>query len=54
MKTLGLKDDRLIASEDQEPAIIDVAREIAQNRGARFGAAIGNSRVGDSDSNGTI
>ena len=54
LETVGLKDDRIIAREDQEPAIIDVAREIARNRGGRFGTAIDNSRVGDSDSNGTI
>ena len=51
---MGLKEDRIIAKEDQEPAIIDVAKEIARNRGGRFGTAVDNSRVGDSDSNGTI
>ena len=54
LETVGLKDDRIIAKEDQEPSIVDVAREIARHRGGRFGTAIDNSRVGDSDSNGTI
>jgi hypothetical protein len=54
LETIGLKDDRIIAKEDQEPSIVDVAREIARHRGGRFGTAIDNSRVGDSDSNGTI
>ena len=54
LETVCLKQDRIIAKEDQEPAIIDVAKEIARNRGERFGTAIDNSRVGDSDSNGTI
>ena len=54
LETVGLKEDRIIAKEDQEHAIIDVAKEIARNRGGRFGTAIDNSRVGDSDSNGTI
>ena len=31
-----------------------VAKEIAANRDGRFGTALDNSRVGDSDSNGTI
>ena len=40
--------------DDQEPAIIDIAKQIALNRGGRFGTTMDNSRVGDSDSNGTI
>ena len=54
IETVGLKDDRIIIKDDQEPAIIDVAKQIALNRGGRFGTAMDNSRVGDSDSNGTI
>ena len=54
LETVGLKDDRIIIKDDQEPAIIDVAKQIALNRGGRFGTALDNSRVGDSDSNGTI
>lgn len=54
LETIGLKDDRLIVKEDQENSAVDVAREVARNRGGRFGTAIDNSRVGDSDSNGTI
>ena len=37
LETDGFKEDRIIAKEDQEPAIIDVANEIARNRGGRFG-----------------
>ena len=54
LETVGLKQDRRIIKDDQEPAIIDVAKEIAANRDGRFGTALDNSRVGDSDSNGTI
>ena len=54
IETVGLKEDRIIIKDDQEPAIIDVAKQIALNRGGRFGTALDNSRVGDSDSNGTI
>ena len=54
LETVGLRDDRVIAKSDQEPSIIDVAKEIARNREGRFGTAIDNSAVGDSDSNGTI
>ena len=39
LKTVGLKEDRIIAKEDQELAIIDVAKEITRNRGGRFGTA---------------
>ena len=41
--TVGLKDDRIIIKDDQEPAIIDVAKQIALNRGGRFGTAMDNS-----------
>ena len=54
IETVGLEEDRIIIKDDQEPAIIDVAKQIALNRGGRFGTALDNSRVGDSDSNGTI
>ena len=54
LETVGLREDRIIIKDDQEPAIIDVAKEIATNRGGRFGTALDNLRVGDSDSNGTI
>ncbi len=54
LETVGLKEDCMIIKDDQEPAIIDVAKQIALNRGGRFGNAMDNSRVGDSDSNGTI
>ena len=54
IEIVGLKEDRIIIKDDQEPAIIDVAKQIAMNRGGRFGTALDNSRVGDSDSNGRI
>ena len=37
---MGLKEDRVIMKDDQEPAIIDVAKQIALNRGGRFGTAM--------------
>ena len=43
LETVGLKDDRIIAKDDQEPAIIDIAKEIVRNRGERFGIAMDNS-----------
>ena len=54
LETVGLREDRIIIEDDQEPAIIDVSKETATNRGGRFGTALDNSRVGDSDGNGTI
>ena len=54
LKTVGLKNDRIIVKDDQEPAVMDIAKEIARNRGGRFGTEMDNSRVGDSDRNGTI
>ena len=53
LETIGLKYDRII-KEDQELAVVDLAREIARNREGGFGTALDNSRVGDSDSNGTV
>ena len=53
LKTVGLKDDRIIIKDDQKPAITDVAKQIALNRGGRFGTALDNSQAGDSDTNGT-
>ena len=47
---MGLKDDRIIVKDDPETAVIDIAEEIARNRGGRSGTAMDNSRVGDSDS----
>ena len=46
LETVGLKDDRIIVKDDQEPAIIDIAKEIDLNREGRFGTAMDNSRVG--------
>ena len=54
LETVGLKDDRIIVKDDLEPTIINIAKQIALNRGGRFGTAMDNPRMGDSDSNGAI
>ena len=43
-----------MVKDDQETAIIDLAREVARYRGEHAGTGIKHSAVGDSDSNGTI
>ena len=40
LETVSLKEDRIIIKDDQEPAIIDVAKQIALNGGGRFGTAM--------------
>ena len=45
LETVGLKEDRIIIKDDQEPAIMDVAKQIALNRRGRFGTAMDNSQV---------
>ena len=54
LETVGMKSERIIVKSDQEPAVADVAREVAKIRSAEHGTAIDNSSVGDSNSNGTI
>ena len=49
LETVGLNDDRIIVKDDQEPAIIDIATQIALNRGGRFGTAINRGEVEDQD-----
>ena len=52
-ETVGLSQERIITTSDQEPSIIQFQKEIVKLRGSS-GAAIENSRVGDSNSNGKI
>ena len=54
LETVGLKNERLVLKSDQEPAIVDVMKEIQKARECEYGTSLDNSRVGDSDSNGTI
>ena len=54
LETVGLKNERIVLKTDQEPAIVDLMKEIQKSRECEYGSAIDNSRVGDSDSNGTI
>ena len=54
LETVGLKNERLVLKSDQENSITDVMKEIQKARECEFGTALDNSRVGDSDSNGTI
>jgi len=53
IETIGLSKERIITKTDQEPAIIQLQREVARLR-TEAGTALENSRVGDSDSNGKI
>ena len=54
LETIGFKNERLVLKTDQEPAIVDVMKEIQKTRECEYGTAIDNSRVGDYDSNGAI
>ena len=54
LETAGLRNDRIVLKTDQEPAITEVMKEVQRRRECDYGTAIDNSRVGDSDSNGTI
>ena len=54
METIGLKNERVVVKSDQEPAIVEVMKEVQRRRESDYGTALDNSRVGDSDSNGTI
>ena len=54
LETVGLKNERLVLKSDQESSIVDVMKEIQKSRECKSGTAMDNSRVGDSDSNGTI
>ena len=51
---MGLKNERLVLKSDQEKSIVDVMKEIQKSRECEHGIAMDNSRVGDSDPNGTI
>ena len=54
LETDGLRNDRIVLKSDQENSITEVMREVQKRRQADFGTAIDTSRVGDSDSNGTV
>ena len=54
LETVGLQNDRVIAKSDNEPSVVELAKEIARQREGKFGTALDNSAVGDSDSNGII
>ena len=54
LETVGLKNERFVLKSDQEPAMVDVLKEIQKSRKCDYGSALHSSRVGDSDSNGTI
>ncbi len=53
IETVGLSKERIISKTDQEPAIIQLQKEVARLR-KEAGTALENSKVGDSDSNGKI
>ena len=52
-ETIGLAGERLIIKANQETAITDVQRAVAAAR-SKFGTAIEQARVGDSNSNGRV
>ena len=54
LETVGLNNDRIVAKLDQEPAIVDIAREIARIRSDDHGIAIDNSALGGSNGDGRI
>ena len=53
IETVGLSKERIITKTDQEPAIVQLQREVARLR-KEAGTALENSKVGDSNSNGKI
>ena len=53
LETIGLARERLIIKADQEVAITDVQRAVAEAR-SKSGTAIEQARVGDSNSNGRV
>ena len=53
LATVGLGKGRIIVKADQEPAIVDLQKEISRAR-ADAGTALDSSRVGESDGNGRI
>ena len=54
LETVGLRNERIVLKSDQENAITDVLKEVQKRRECDFGTALDASKVGDSDSNGTI
>ena len=53
LETIGIAHERIIVKSDQEPSIIDVAKDVARARQMN-GTAIEHSKVGDSNSNGKV
>ena len=45
-ETIGIRDERIVLKSDQEPAVVDVMRDVAGQRQAQFGTAIEHSAVG--------
>ena len=54
METIGVRGEKLVLKSDQEPAIVDLAREIAKMRESAYGTAVEQSAVGESDSNASV
>ena len=54
LETNGLKNERIVFKSDRDNSVVDVLKEVQRRRESDFGAALETSRVGDSDSNGTI
>ena len=54
LETVGLQGEKIVLKSDQEPAIVDVARDISRARQGAFGTAMETSAVGESDSNATV
>ena len=54
LETIGLKNERIVLKSDQEPAIVEVMKAVQKGRESDYGSAMDNSRIGDSDSKGTI
>ena len=54
LETIGLNNEKIVLKSDPENSIIDVVKEVRRRREGDFGTALETSRVGDSDSNGTI
>ena len=54
MEECGYAGVAVTLKSDQEPSIVDVAREVTRQRESDFGTALEQSAVGESDSNATV
>ena len=54
LETMGLQGEKIVLKSDQEPAIVDVARDISRARQGAYGTAMETSAVGESDSNASV